>query len=306
MTFWKDFLKYKKGRGKNVNELSRDYINTIKIMTWNVLAPKATKYQSVEHKYHPQSVKGLSEHIEQTIRRYELIFQEIVKKDMDIICLQEVDSNLFAYMKKHLKDEYQIIFYPVFDNNSNNQSFSFGTAVLFKIKRFQIKKKNEINSKTNKYQWKNSTIVLLKDKKTDKLFYVVSIHLSGSNPEKNIELIGDTIKKMKKDIPFIIAGDFNCRYLLSDCLSKYEKFSELKTFKFKKNDISTCSFDYDAKYKESLIDGVFFSKNFNGINYKIGKYSCEKKLYKETKNNSYSDVVFGSDHFWIKGLLELN
>ena len=78
MTFWKDFLKFKKGNGKKINELSREYINTIKIMSWNVLAPKATKYQSVEHKYHPQTVKGLSEHIEQTIRRYELIFKEIV------------------------------------------------------------------------------------------------------------------------------------------------------------------------------------------------------------------------------------
>ena len=305
MTFWKDFLKFKKGKGKNINELLREYINTIKIMSWNVLAPQATKFHSLEHKYYPQTIKGLSEHIEQTIKRYELIFVELNKKNMDIICLQEVDSNLFAYMKKHLKEEYQIIFYPVFNNDSNDQSFSFGTAILFKIKRFQLKKKYEINSKTNKYQWKNSTIVLVKDKKTDKLFYIISIHMSGSKSEKNIELITDTIKKMKKDIPFIIAGDFNCRYLLSDCLSKYEKFSELETFKFKDGDISTCTFDYDTKNKESLIDGVFFSSDFNGINYKIGKHSCNKKIYKEKKNN-YSEGVFGSDHFWIKGLLELN
>lgn len=304
MTFWRAFLNFNRGKKKNIQELSREYLDTIKIMTWNVLARKATRYQSNEHMYHPDAIKHLSEHIEQTIRRYELIFEQIEKNDMDIIFLQEVDVNLYTYMKKHLKNDYQIIFNPVLDNNSNNQSLSFGTAILFKNKRFLLNKTYEINSKSDKYAWKNATVALLNDKKNKKgSFYCISIHLSGSQTEKNIELLKDTFKKIKKEIPILIAGDFNCRYLLSDCLLKYDQFKELNTFKIKKKDISTCTFDYDNKHKKSLIDGIFFSKKFEPITYQIGKHKCQKKLYQ--KNENYSDINYGSDHFWIKGLIQL-
>ena len=56
MTFWRAFLNFNRGKKKNIQELSREYLDTIKIMTWNVLARKATRYQSNEQMYHPDAI----------------------------------------------------------------------------------------------------------------------------------------------------------------------------------------------------------------------------------------------------------
>ena len=76
---------------------------------------------------------------------------------------------------------------------------------------------------------------------------------------------------------------------------------DLDTFQFKKKDISTCNFDFNNKNKEALIDSIFFSQ-FTGITYKMGKSNCKLSLYNNKK--PYSNIKLGSDHFWIKGLIQ--
>lgn len=306
MSFWKDFLIFNKGKGKKTNELSEEYAKCVKLMTWNVLARSPTKYFHKEHSYLPLGEEGISEHIEQTMNRYKIILEEIKKMDADVLFLQEMDYNLYYYLKKHINGRYKIFFNSVADSRTKDQSNSFGTGILWKKQRFVLRKSYEINSNTDKYSWKNSNTTLLYDKISDKTFYCISIHLSGSNMDSNLLLLNDTFKKINKKYPFIIAGDLNCRYHLSDCLKKYYMLNDLNTYKFKKNDISTCSFDFFKKVKDkkALIDSILFNSKIQGITYKIEKHSCKTKLYEKKDKKIYSNINYGSDHFWIKGLIQ--
>jgi endonuclease/exonuclease/phosphatase family metal-dependent hydrolase len=301
MSFWKNYLSHHKGQNKSMTQLSQSYKKCLKVMTWNVLARMATKHNAEEHAYQPVGIKGTEEHIEQTMKRFEIILSDIIKSDMDILFLQEVDYNLFYYLQKYISKDYNIFFNSVQDYRFTDQSETFGTAVLWKKKRFVVKKTIETNSKDNKYSYKNCNAVLLYDKNTKKTFYCLSIHLSGKNMETNNLLLKDTFKKIDKKYPFIISGDFNCSFVLTDCLQNYKLLKDLDTFQFKKKDISTCNFDFNNKNKEALIDSIFFSQ-FSGITYKIGKSNCKLSLYNNKK--PYSNIKLGSDHFWIQGLIQ--
>ena len=89
MSFWKNYISQHKGQNKSMTQLSQSYKKCLKVMTWNVLARMATKHNAEEHAYQPVGIKGTEEHIEQTMKRFEIILSDITKSDMDILFLQE-------------------------------------------------------------------------------------------------------------------------------------------------------------------------------------------------------------------------
>lgn len=297
----KSTLKNKNPSNKKNKSSSSEKIN---IMTWNILARITTRYRWKIHNF----LENLSEHIEQTLNRYQLILNEIKKHKQDIYCLQEVDYNFVYYIKKHLDKKYSIFFEPNSDNSKYKKNNLYGTAIIWDKTRFKSKKKMAIdinNKKLKKYTQKNSTVILFFDKKTKKQFNCVSIHLSGTNKEERYLLIDETFKKLDKKYPIIICGDFNCKYNITNCINEHKQLKNLNTFKYKKTDYSTCIFDYDNKFPKALIDGIFYTDTINLIKHNIGKKkSCKNPIYKKNSNN-YSDTASGSDHFWLKGTFQI-
>lgn len=284
---------------------SKNKSSKFNIMTWNVLTRKATQYRWKSHNY----FKKLNEHMEQTLQRYKIILNNINKYKPHILCLQEFDYNLFYYLKKHLDTKYNILFQPNPSKTTYYKHDTYGTSIIWDKTRFTHKKEISVNINDKLIKsatQKNSTIILFFDKKTKKTFNCVSIHLAGNNKNEVDLLINETFKNINNNYPIIICGDFNCRHNVTNCLKKYKEFKNLKMFKFKKNDHTTCTFDYDNKYPKSLIDGIYFTNNIKPTSYNIGKKSCKIPIYKKTTKNNYSDIKLGSDHFWIKASLVIN
>lgn len=117
---------------------------TCTVMSYNVLARGATKFQHEKHNFKFEannSVAGgpiveVYEHIEQTIQRYEKIKREIENQDPDIVLLQEVDNYFFTYILKHLNN-YRGYFKQFVPNlKEKDLSLNFSTAVLWNNQKF--------------------------------------------------------------------------------------------------------------------------------------------------------------------------
>ena len=220
---------------------------TIRIMSWNVLARGATTHQEEKHgftfrntyKEQMSSKYKQSEHIEQTLGRYLLIKDEIIKNNPDIVLLQEVDNYFFTYILKNLP-EYTGYFKLIIPQRGDFSS-NFATAIIWKSKIFTINEQETLDSKSYRelyhqetlgfteedeakiFNRKNATYVRLTEIGTQRIISLVSIHLSGdelktnrlTNAKKNLLTFALKFLNKNEGDHRVLGGDMNCPMLIS-------------------------------------------------------------------------------------------
>jgi exonuclease III len=346
------------------------------IMSYNVLARGATHHMKNKHRYLIGDNSQL-EHIEQSLKRYNIIKDEIKHNNPDVVLLQEVDSDFFNFILEKLTiyEGYFHIFIPQKESTERPMELSnyFGTAIIWNKDKFktvfsktldsseymksEIYKKSisEIDGggKKDVFGNKNATIVSLKVKDENLLLkakhenlIIVSLHLSGdinksnkATPEKILllEYVLDELNKLHPTY-IVIGGDFNC---------PFDKETECKNSiieLLKKNGYlnignlgkTTCSFDYvqeDSQAKFATIDTMFYKGLLKQVQkqaqeqvqeqvqkqaqeqvqkqvqeqvqeqkpFKSNEVECIniEHPYEKSTKKKYSNVISGSDHFWI-------
>ena len=201
--------------------------NSIRIITYNILAPIAT--HGKKHK-----VSCAKKCIEWK-NRFNLIKKEVLSYNPDIINFQEAQTSVvyndilpFFYSKG-----YQGYYNPADSSRQrkcNNQRYNFGVMILFKIDRFYPLKFGMIDYNIlgrnyvkdifyDRIDKRFSSCVLkLTDKKSNKDFFILTVHLE-SNPLfddiKNLQsyIVMKYIQKISEnnDIPIVLTGDFNSK-----------------------------------------------------------------------------------------------
>jgi len=200
--------------------------NGIRIITYNILAPIVTKY----HKKH--KVSCMNNCIKWKYR-FNLIKREVLSYNPDIINFQEAQTSVVYndILPYFYNKGYQGYYTPADgkkQRKNEDQRNNFGVMILFKIDRFYPLKFGMIDypnlarifvkeSFYNRIDKRFSSCVLkLKDKKSDKEFFILSVHLESSTSFTDIKnlqayIIMKYINKISEGnkFPVIVAGDFN-------------------------------------------------------------------------------------------------
>ena len=313
--------------------------NGIRIITYNILAPIATGYS--------KKLKSLNIWIKWSYR-FRQIKKEVLNYDPDIINFQEaqtsvVYTDIFPYF---YKNGYQGYYTPADSKRQrkhNNQRNNFGTIILFKIDRFYPLKFGMIDYTTlaRKYVEDNfydrvdkrfcSCVLKLKDKKSNKQFFILTVHLE-SNPLytdiKNLQafIIMKYINKISENnsYPIILTGDFNSKPTSSayigittgKSLNKFdnEDLNYIRPFintpdKFTEYTLKSCYkeiFGKEPLYTNFTVD-FKDTLDYIFVNSKVkilGSLEEVSKSFSE-KYNSIPNEKFPSDHFLQAADVEL-
>ena len=147
--------------------------------------------------------------------RNDLLAERLLEIDADLVCLQEVPSNLFPDIMSKLSQSYDGILQNVSESHNVGTAFLLRKNCCFTIRRAESRSR--------------ALITVLEDKQDESLLYVCSVHLDADkswdpktrqyhqrqreNQLKSlIKRINHQCKMDKQDInevPIIIAGDFN-------------------------------------------------------------------------------------------------
>ena len=216
---------------KTVRTISR---NKIRICTYNILA-QAILEISDKHKL------SCSKNCIAWKNRLNLILKDIIKYNIDIICLQEVQSNLFYddMIFKFMDLGYYGIFTPQKLFKKKNKLFTndknFGVCIFFKKNKFNLLSFESFNyyRYADQYLRKNKSyhlyrkkihkrfsglVTIFNEKKTNKNFCLSTTHLESSPMYDDIKNLQAFILLKyiyfitnKGDMPIIICGDFNSK-----------------------------------------------------------------------------------------------
>lgn len=273
----------------------------MKIFTYNILAPSLAAWENYKnHKYCPKKYMIWS-------YRKKLIMKQILVSDADVICLQEIQNDIYYnIIPKMYKCGYIGIFTP--KNKSVITGVIDGCAIFIKQTYQFIKFKSiDYYNLYKKYLRKNTLIAdtrrgkkamcglvcLIKKINTNYQFVISTIHLIADPtiPDvKNLQTICvlNELSLMSESgkIPFILCGDFNS---LPNS-SVYET-------------ITTGYINF--KNKELLIKDSIKPKQ---IKYKLNMKSSYKLLNnKEPEYTNYTDIfngtldyIFVSNHWNVK------
>ena len=202
--------------------------NRIRIATYNILAPIATEGDKHRESCSEECIKWKN--------RFKLIKKEVMTENPDIICFQEAQTNvayddIFQYFNSN---GYYGYYAPQYNPKYSSvpEEYNFGVIILFRLSRFHLMKFGTIDYYRigSKYLEKKglskfipkitkrfaSLVVYLTDRKTNKEFFLVNIHLEA-NPKyddiKNFQgyMVMKYIEKITEGgkIPVILTGDFN-------------------------------------------------------------------------------------------------
>lgn len=314
-------------------------------MSYNVLARGATAHQFKNHKFifnNNNNALGemnpTTEHIEQTLTRYNKIKEEITQQNPDIVLLQEVDNYFYTYILKHLPEYrgYFKLYTP--PPARGDLSINFATGIIWKNSIFdfnEVKTLDSVVYNTEElnlenpggrgvgitFNNKNATLVRLKERDdNNETLSVVSVHLAGDTGKQNkaiepkkalINYILNTLSK-NTDKYKIIGGDLNCPLNNESCLDTdsccYQWINNImitENFKIIEQDtkVTTCDFDYSTTPDDStLIDSIFYSGPLTSNNYSVQDIHCQHEkssVYEINNPEMYSDINDGSDHAWI-------
>lgn len=277
------------------------------------------------------------QHIEQTVQRFHLIKSEIQRNRPDIVLLQEVDNNFYTYILKHLADYDG--YYKALTPTGHLVASNFATAIIWNKSLFKLVEGHTLDNElyyslnpsitdTGLFSHpnstpKNATLVRLQEFNVPhETLCVVSIHVSGDSSKKNIatlqkkRLIQFALDRLQQynDKYKFIGGDLNCplndvscpSLEDGDCCYRWIK-DQMMMYGLQQinqtDAITTCDFNYSMKSgnEPATIDTIFFSADtLINRGYKVQKYSCaSQSVYKDSRNDTYSDIVGGSDHAWI-------
>lgn len=286
--------------------------NKIRVITYNILAPIATTGN--KHKV------SCSEECIKWKNRFNLIKKEVMNEDPDLICFQEAQTSvvyedIFIYFNSKGYYGYYIPQTSPKVSTISDEN-NFGLIILFKYNKFNILKLGSIDYNTiaNKHLIKNKLVkfsykvmkrfgglvLFLKDKETNKEFYLITVHLEANpiyDDIKNFQayILMKYIEKISKygEIPIILAGDFNSK----PSSSAYYGIT---------NGVSLNQFDMeDLKYP------LPFLKTPQQFTH-TPLTSCYKKVFgKEPKHTNYTekfkatlDYIFVNSKVKILGVME--
>ena len=311
----------RKIKDKN-NKIIKNKKDNIRICTYNILAP-STAPPGSRHEV------SCDRNCMKWEYRFNNIKKEILDVDPDIICLQEVQTNLvytdiFPYFikqgfycyyipqKSYIKDELtgKMVVSPQPDDTN------FGNAIIFSTKRFyllnissidyhSIVKKFLKKSKLTKFNDKAmkkfcGLVVNLRDKINNKILIVCTVHLEH-HPKfediKNLQgyIIMKTLSKISNNNQHavVLCGDFNS-------MPSSSLYSGITTGE-SKNKFDTQPIQYPKPFVKT-------PKTYSYYPLK----SCYKKIFKkEPKFTNYTDVfketldyIFVNDKIKVIGSLE--
>ena len=324
----------KNHRVRKTKKIQKGGTLTIKVMSYNVLARGATPYQN--HGYSFENIREIPiidsqipktdsqiqmpkpyEHIEQTMKRYELIKKEIQDKSPDIVLLQEVDNYFFTYILKELS-YYDGYFKTIVPELKGDLSLLFSTAVLWKKKMFDCKTFKTLDNEmathnvehnqtanvypeTISFHNKNATFVTLDtldERKHKKSIIVVSFHLPGDKKNQNLftqqkqnllNYINDHLRKKLENSEnsenskyIIIGGDLNLPINSTLKLSENDKLTDQK-------ETATTNATYISKFT-----GLKHAINLNSNEKKVTTCGFDYALEPHTKENI--DAIFCSEN----------
>jgi len=275
----KDLRRVSRGRGKKTPSIAprrsvkkrkfdKKRSNSIKVMSWNVLAAAATKYHSPDRK---------SELGKYSRERHNKLVKKILLANADLVFLQEVDK-VFARRLRTLKNYKTIFKIPPIALPKN----AFGNAIMFKhdvLKKVSGTTKLLWSKSEKDFDRKNALMTTLSW--NNRNIDVSSLHLSGRKKDARQNLLNKITRQLQSPYS-IIGGDFNCDTKKKDCLGDIKM--EMKSVKY-----TTCSFDYDPKHRPTEIDKILVSPNLRLSDYSVEKENCGKM------NHPYRSS--GSDHF---------
>jgi len=316
----------------------------IRIISYNILAPV-----TINGDHHKLSC---SDECISWENRFKLIKKEVMDQDPDIITFQEAQTDkIYNYIFNYFNSKgYYGYYIPQKNPNSGIESDkkNFGVVILFKTKRFFSLKigtidfhkigeeylvKNNLIKFRDKIKKRYTSLVLkLKDKKTNKEFYVVTVHLE-SNPKyddiKNFQgyITMKYINKLSNDdkIGVVLTGDFNSKpdssnYVGITTGKSINKF-DMEDFDYPRPFLNTpdifTKYPLKSCYKEIIghepaytnftrnfkatLDYIFVNSNFNVLGV------MQELSHKYIKNmKSVPDENFPSDHFMQVANIELN
>jgi endonuclease/exonuclease/phosphatase (EEP) superfamily protein YafD len=276
--------------------------SNIKIISWNLLAHEFThyNYQSDEH-----GQPNCKETIEQTICRYNIIINEIIKQDSDVYLLQEVSEQFLNKYSENSKlhDIYYI--YTTFGID-----MSPGTSILIKksssflnICYFDKIEACQLNGN------KTSTVVSFDI--LDQKIILVSIHtVSMRNNGIEVRLyhlsqLSNILNKLidNKNMSVIIGGDFNCHKPSEYYIDLIDNTILKKFNSIDYGSLLTCK----MHERVSCIDHIFYyGKSIKFIEkYSEKSYPFSPYGIIDIEISPYAPIECGSDHSWISGLFEI-
>jgi CCR4-NOT transcription complex subunit 6 len=312
------------------------YINksndSIRIITYNILAPIATNGDKHQVSCPEDCINWKY--------RFNLIKEEVLQYKPDIINFQETQTSLvYTDLLPFFYSQGYQGYYNQGDSerqrNRENQRYNFGVMIFFNIDRFYLLKfgmieyyklaknyaKEIFYSRIDKRF--SSCVLKLKDKKTNKEFFILTVHLE-SNPLftdiKNLQsyIIMKYIEKIseKNKIPIILTGDFNSKpdssVYMGITTGKSTNIFDSENLDYDKPFIKTPKIF--TKYPLKSCYKVVFGKeplysnytiNFKAtldyifVNSNIKILGALKELNKKyfIKNKSIPNYDFPSDHF---------
>ena len=153
----------------------------------------------------------------------ETIVSEIIKRDIDIIFLQEVAQNLkgrklveqikesnYGYdLMQLLKEQNHIYYYYYTPIKESFNKYDEGIAILSKHKLKHVS--SEYISKTKDYSnWKSRKMIQAELHIADEIITLVSVHLGWSDGNEVFEnQVEKLLSSLKEENQWLLAGDFN-------------------------------------------------------------------------------------------------
>ena len=257
---------------------------SISVLSWNIHMLPGTIY-----------------HATKKVKRAKLISEEFIKRDYDILVIQEAfHFRTRRILKKKLKDKYPYISKPL-----NFRFFSFrtngGVWVLSKIK---IEELNSVkfDIATGSSRWARKGAVLFQGEVKGVKFQLLGTHTNGGSVnDRQFQMIYDElIKPYKlKGITQIICGDLNCTY------ENKTEYQSMLNILDAEDTPRNGDFTYSNHEKTSVIDYILIRKNestFNQVSKKIILIGSDWEVGKR----KYPETVGLSDHMPLELYFKIN
>ena len=248
--------------------------DSISVLSWNIHMLPGTIY-----------------HATKKTHRAKLIAAEFIKRDYDILVIQEAfHFRARKILKRKLKDKYSFISKPL-----NFRFFSLktngGVWVLSKIDLQEIASV-KFDVATGSSRWARKGAVLFQGKWREKTFQLIGTHTNGGGVnDRQFKMIYDELLLPYeiKGVPQIICGDLNCSF------NNEKKYKSMLSIL---NCIDTPldgDFNYSNHEKTSIIDYILVRNNNSSFE------QFQKKILLigndwEIGERRYPETVGLSDH----------
>jgi len=244
------------------------YKESVSVLSWNIHMLPGTIY-----------------HATKKLQRAKLIADEFIKRDYDILVIQEAfHFRARRVLKRKLKDKYPFISKPL-----NFRFFSFktngGVWVLSKIDLQEIASV-KFDVATGSSRWARKGAVLFQGKWNEKTFHLIGTHTNGGSVnDRQFKMIYDELIKpyQIKGIPQLICGDLNCSY------ENEKKYNSMLSILNAVDTPLDGDYTYSNHEKTSIIDYILIRENdssFEQVQKKIlligNDWEVGKRKYPET------------------------